>query len=209
MTSEIDVVLFDYGGVLAEEGFTAGLKAIAKVFGIDPDELFNSAVEIIYDCGYVKGIATAGDFWNEVRRKYPEVTDDDNSLTSEILSRFILRSGMMGMVRNLKHNGIRTAILSDQTEWLYMLDERDSFLHEFSPVLNSFRLGMTKRDPEMFVTASEKLEAPPSRILFVDDNAGHIKRAESAGFQTHLFFDEKTFRDDLAGRNLFDASEEN
>ncbi len=47
------VVLFDYGGVLAEEGFTAGLKAIAVAHGLDPDHFFHRATEIIYACDYV------------------------------------------------------------------------------------------------------------------------------------------------------------
>ena len=34
------VFLFDYGGVLAEEGFTEGLKAIAFKNGIDQDDFF-------------------------------------------------------------------------------------------------------------------------------------------------------------------------
>ena len=32
---KIDVVLFDFGGVIAEEGFRKGLKVIAKANGLD------------------------------------------------------------------------------------------------------------------------------------------------------------------------------
>jgi hypothetical protein len=33
----IQAVLFDYGGVLAEEGFREGLKNIARWHGLDPE----------------------------------------------------------------------------------------------------------------------------------------------------------------------------
>jgi putative hydrolase of the HAD superfamily len=36
----IKAVLFDFGGVLAEEGFREGLKAIGVKNGLDPDDFF-------------------------------------------------------------------------------------------------------------------------------------------------------------------------
>ena len=57
---------------------------------------------------------------------------------------------MLAMARALRARRIRTAILSDQTDWLEQLDRRDHFLAEFDPVLNSFYLGCTKREPETF-----------------------------------------------------------
>ncbi|MBU0482666.1 MAG: HAD family phosphatase [Proteobacteria bacterium] len=200
------VVLFDYGGVLAEEGFMAGLKAIAAGNGLEPDDFFRNATEIIYECGYVIGRATAAAFWNGIRERY-RITGDDEALTREIHTRFILRPGMMAKVRALQKNGVRTAILSDQTDWLEMLDQRDHFLAEFSPVLNSFHLGITKRDPEVFAIAEKKIKVPAERILFVDDNPGHIGRAREMGFAAHLFTAEEDFGRALAVLGLISSGE--
>jgi putative hydrolase of the HAD superfamily len=201
------VVLFDYGGVLAEEGFTAGLKAIAVANGLDPDLFFHQATEIIYACNYVIGQATAADFWRLVRRELV-ITGSDDELSNEILSRFILRRGMMDKVRAIKRQGIRTAILSDQTNWLDLLDRRDNFLLEFEPVINSYFLGRTKRDPATFNEALRILAVRPEQILFVDDNQGHIDRAVKLGLHTHLFTSETVFAEELVARDIILTSED-
>ena len=201
------VVLFDYGGVLAEEGFTAGLKAIAGTHGLEPELFFHRATEIIYACNYVIGQATAADFWHLVRRELA-IGGSDDELSNEILSRFILRPGMMAKVRALKRQGFRTAILSDQTNWLDLLDRRDNFLLEFNPVINSYYLGRTKRDPATFSEALQILAVRPEQVLFVDDNQGHIDRAAKLGLQTHLFTTEAAFGRDLPDRGIMLTTED-
>jgi len=186
------VFLFDYGGVLAEEGFTAGLKAIAMANGLDPELFFERATEIIYASKYVTGKATAADYWRSVRKEFP-IKGSDEELTNEILSRFILRPEMFAKVRAIRKQGMGVAILSDQTNWLDILDRRDGFLAEFNPVINSYYLGNTKRDPATFLEAARIIGISPGEIMFVDDNSGHIERAAVLGFQTHLFTTETDF----------------
>jgi putative hydrolase of the HAD superfamily len=196
-----EVVLFDYGGVLAEEGFAAGLKAIAEQNGLDPEHFFRKVDEIIYRCGYLTGRNSEAGFWAGVREEF-EISGSDSELTAEINRRFVLRPGMLAKVRALKAGGIRTAILSDQTDWLEQLDRRDHFLAGFEPVLNSFYLGRSKREPETFREVPRLLGVDPGRILFVDDNAGHIDRAAAQGLQVHHFIDEAGFTAGLRQRGL-------
>jgi putative hydrolase of the HAD superfamily len=195
------VVLFDYGGVLAEEGFTNGLKAIGAANGLDPDHFFDRATEIIYACAYVTGQATAADYWGLVRREFA-IVGSDEELSGEILARFLLRPGMMAKVRALKRRGLRTAILSDQTDWLDLLDRRDDFLGEFAPVFNSYHLGHSKREPATFREVLRRLAVRAEQVLFIDDNRGHIERAAGLGLQTHLFTSEAAFARDLTERGL-------
>ncbi len=198
---QVRVFLFDYGGVLAEEGFTAGLKAIAAGNGLAPEPFFERATEIIYACGYVTGKASAADYWQLVRREFP-IKADDNALNHEILSRFILRPGMIAKVRAIKKQGRRTAILSDQTNWLDLLDRRDNFLGEFDPVINSYYLGSTKREPATFMETVRIIDVRAEEILFVDDNPGHIERAAGIGLQTHLFTSETVFGREMEKRGF-------
>jgi putative hydrolase of the HAD superfamily len=195
------VVLFDFGGVLAEEGFAAGLRAIAVSRGLEPEKFFRQAERIIYDCGYVTGRNSEAGFWARVREECG-ISGSDSELTGEIQRRFILRPGMLAQVRGLQARGIRTGILSDQTDWLEQLDRRDHFLAAFDPVLNSYHLGRSKRQPETFREAVRLLGVAPGLILFVDDNPGHIGRAAALGLQVHHFLDETGFAADLRQRGL-------
>jgi len=90
-------------------------------------------------------------------------------------------------------SGIITAILSDQSDWLDLLDANYNFFQYFDAVFNSFHLGKTKRDPTTFTDTLQALKVDGKQTLFVDDNIGHIDRAAAAGLQTHHFIDRDSF----------------
>ncbi|HIJ90364.1 MAG: HAD family phosphatase [Desulfobulbaceae bacterium] len=199
--SAITTILFDYGGVLAEEGFTLGLAAIAEENALDPEHFFHTATETIYTCGYVTGKSNEQTYWQLLRSR-TGIKGEDRALTEAILSRFILRPGMLGAVRALRARGLTPVILSDQTDWLDRLNERQPFFHEFSRVFNSYHLGKTKREPSLFTDVLTTLGVAPEHALFVDDNQGHIARAAALGLKTHLFQSETLFFTDLARHGL-------
>lgn len=197
----ITCVLIDYGGVIADEGFSAGLQAIALQYGLDPESFFSLANDIVYRSGYVTGQASEHDFWHEVRRQ-SGLAADDKGLTHEILSRFTPRPGMLDLVRRLRTSGVTVCLLSDQSNWLDRLNEIHHFFPVFDRVFNSFHLGKTKRDVSLFNDVLALLNQPPSATLFVDDNAGHIARAAECGLQTHLFTDRQSFAACLRNKKL-------
>jgi len=174
------MVLFDYGGVLAEEGFREGLKDIARKEGLNPDEFFETARSLVYDSGYVTGHCDEHTYWTLVRN-LTGIRGSDESLRRSVLDRFELRSWMMDIVRCLRNHGLTVGILSDQTQWLDELDQRDGFFKEFDVVFNSYHLGRGKRDPDFFAQIALRLGVLPQEILFIDDTKGNIARAEAAG----------------------------
>jgi len=193
---DIRLVLFDYGGVLAEEGFRAGLMAIAKQAGLDPAAFFAMATEAVYTTGYVTGHGTEADFWQCLRQQ-ARLIGTDQELTREILDRFVPRPGMLALVGSLRAGGLRTAILSDQTNWLDELEARQGFSRYFEKVCNSFHTGMSKRDPATFTRTAMLLGEVPGRILLVDDNQGNTRRVERQGLHAHLFVSEPACQDAL------------
>ncbi|MFA6899865.1 MAG: HAD family phosphatase [Desulfurivibrionaceae bacterium] len=199
--SAITTILFDYGGVLAEEGFTLGLAAIARENGLDQASFFHTAAEAIYGCGYVTGKSTEHAYWQLLRRQ-TGIKGEDRALTETILSRFTLRPRMLGAVRALREQGVNSVILSDQTDWLDRLNKRQPFFQEFSRVFNSYHLGKSKREPSLFTDILATLKIEARHTLFVDDNPGHIERAAALGLKTHLFQSEELFFTDLARRGL-------
>ena len=104
---KIQAILFDFGGVIAEEGFQQGLYAIAGKFGLDRKRFFQLANEAVYNSGYVTGTGSEKDYWNEVR-KHSGIMATDEELRQEILSRFIPRDWMLEVVRSLRQQGLVT-----------------------------------------------------------------------------------------------------
>lgn len=184
----ITCVLIDYGGVIAEEGFSLGLRAIARQQGIEPKAFFALADDIVYRSGYVTGKVGEHDFWQEVRRQ-SGIIGKDNDLSQEILSRFTPRPEMLECVRQLRDRGIMVCLLSDQSDWLDRLDRIHHFFSQFDRIFNSFHIGKTKRDISLFTDVLATLHQPPAATLFVDDNVEHIVRADRCGLATHHFTD--------------------
>ena len=67
--ASINAVLFDFGGVVAEEGFREGLQAIAEEQGLDPSRLAREGMDAVYDSGFVLGTGSAAEFWKLLRHR--------------------------------------------------------------------------------------------------------------------------------------------
>lgn len=189
---DIDTVLFDFGGVIAEEGFKQGLAAIAQAHGLDEERFIQTAFDTIYDSGYVLGKAPESEFWHALRQK-TGIRGDDASLRLEIFSRFIIRDRMIDLVKQLRAQGIKVGILSDQTDMLDNLDRKYDFFRFFDYVFNSYHMGKGKRDAGLFDDIVKALNTKPNRVLFVDDDPGNVERAEGKGWQGILYVDHDGF----------------
>ena len=102
-------ILFDFGGVLAAEGFRTGLEAIGREQGLDPVETFRLGQEIVYSSGYVVGAASEASFWDEFRRR-TGITAADGELRRRILDRFLPFPKMLAAVNRLRQLGFTLAI---------------------------------------------------------------------------------------------------
>ena len=188
----VDAVLFDFGGVLAEEGWKEGLQAIARANGLKAADLLMIAADTVYETGYILGKGSEVSYWDAIRRK-TGIKGDYALLRDEILSRFILRERMMELVRKLKSERLVVGILSDQTDMLDKLNARMNFFQEFDHVFNSYHMGKGKRDATLFDDIAKRLQILPERILFIDDDPGNIERAGQKGWQTIHYADEDIF----------------
>lgn len=190
--TSIKAILFDYGGVLAEEGFRNGLLAIAREQALDVDTMPFDAMQAVYDSGYVLGHGDVHDFWALLRQR-TGLQGDDELLTQRILDGFVLRPWMIALARQLREQGYRTGILSDQTNWLDWLNARDHFYDAFDVIFNSYTMGKGKRDPGLFDEIAQRLGLSASEVLFVDDSEENIQRAKTAGWQTIHYLDREQF----------------
>ena len=65
----IRAVLFDFGGVLAEEGFSEGLEAIGREQRLPVGDMTQAGMHAVYDSGYVTGEGSEADFWALLRER--------------------------------------------------------------------------------------------------------------------------------------------
>lgn len=192
----VDVVLFDFGGVIAEEGFLDGLHSIAEVNGLDPEAFAKTGFDLVHATGYVVGKVDEPVYWESVRGA-TGIRNDDEFLRKEILDHFVLRPWMVEVVKRLRDSGMRLGMLSDQTNWLDELNSRQGFFDWFDLVFNSYRQGKSKRDPSAFSDILEAMGVEADSVLFVDDRPGNVERAREKGMHTLLYTDRETFMEQL------------
>ena len=192
MTCSVQWILFDFGGVLAEEGFVNGLRALGAEQGLDPDQVVHIGVEQVFQTGYVLGRTTEEVFW-QAMRTHAGLAGSDGHFQEIILDHFTLRPWMLELVTQLRRQGTRSAVLSDQVNWLKMLNERQAFFPLFDRVFNSFEIGQSKRDPELFSRVVSWLGIAPEEALFIDDSSGNVERAWRRGLEAIHYTGRKAF----------------
>ncbi len=192
----IKAILFDFGGVLAEEGFREGIMAIAKQNNLNEQSFFRTAEEIIYKTGYVIGKTTEKFFW-DLLSKETGLKEDYRKMRILILRRFLLRPEMLLLAERLRDQGLVVAILSDQTNWLDEINRKKPFYDRFDYVFNSYVLGKSKREPSVFGDVAQIIGTRPHLMLLVDDNIQNIKRASTAGVKAIHFTTIDEFREQL------------
>jgi len=192
MDQIIKAVLFDFGGVIAEEGFLGGVQAIGIQNGLDPKEFFNVVDALIYETGYLIGAADEAQFWNTVRSR-TGIVGNNESLKREILNRFVIRPHMLSDADTLRRGGVKVAMLSDQTNWLDEINNETLLFQHFDQVFNSYHIHKSKRDASVFIDVCSAIDTPLEQTLFIDDNINHIIRAQNQGLKTIHFITRKEF----------------
>jgi putative hydrolase of the HAD superfamily len=195
------VVLFDFSGVIASEGFRETLRALACEQGQDPEAVVEAGRDALHESGYVLGCGTEGDFWSSFQDKV-QLHGSPDQWRQRILEGFRVRPGMLNLVGELRRAGHRVGLLTNHTDWLFELDGDQPFLACFDPVYNSFSLGRSKREPALFDDLALELGVAPGKLLLIDDSPEIVDRAREQGWQAVRFKDELQLRAELARRRV-------
>jgi len=68
----IQAILLDYGGVIADEGFQNGLRALAREQGLEVTTMMNVARDTMYTSGFVLGRGSEPLLGRHARRHRPQ-----------------------------------------------------------------------------------------------------------------------------------------
>jgi len=181
MTSAaVDVVLFDLGGVLIDFG---GVAPMRELTGIESDdELWRRWLTCRWVRSFERGDCSAEDFAAGIVRDWGLPATPEAFLDS-------FGSWLAGPLAGAGElvNAVRAAVpvgCLSNTNALHWERHFASWplLDGFDYRFLSFELGLLKPDREMFDRVAALLPAPPSRVLFLDDNSLNVDGAAAAGF---------------------------
>jgi epoxide hydrolase-like predicted phosphatase len=122
------------------------------------------------------------------------VVPSDGLLVRMLAGLADLRDDMLGLVRNARRAGIRTALLSNS--WGEHYPEHQ-WAGAFDAVVISGRVGMRKPEPEIFRHTAELIGLDPSDCVMVDDIRRNIEGAAAVGMAGVLHTDFATTEAEL------------
>lgn len=201
---EIEVVVFDFGGVLAHLSQPEIRAELERALELEEGQL--SALMYTHPRwdAVASGQMTETEYWASLAthlRRSPAETRD-------FLRRMWDPQGeipeVVALARAL-HGRVRLAVLSNWTVTLESHMAAMGIDDLFEIIINSARVGSRKPDEVIFRHALDCLEVPPERILFIDDTLANVEAAQALGLNAILFTDGAQLRAELERRGLLPA----
>lgn len=206
LPSEIDAIIFDFGGVLFDIDYSAPARAF-KSLGVQNFEgLYSKANQNdLFDLLEVGTISNA-DFLEELRQ-----LTGGTLTTAQVLWAWnaILTGIPVGRVEALHSlQGRFRCFLLSNTNAIHveafepMVDDAVGLAHfksAFEKTHYSNEIGMRKPHPETYLEVCKWHNLTPSRTLFIDDSLQHVEGARKAGLHAyHLEVDQEDIREVIA-----------
>jgi len=201
----IEAVIFDYGGVLSTTPF-AGIAEFERKMGYPEKSLSQllfgkgaspqGPTEAIPDHDWHRletGRLTLDEFHQRLVARSEAALG--KPLDLGVYAQFLRDLGVgihwmvVHRVRELRAEGYRTAILTNNIkEWGRYWKESIP-LELFDVVVDSCDVGLRKPDPDIFRLTCERLGVVPEAAVFLDDTRRHVESARSFGLQAILVRD--------------------
>lgn len=186
----IKAVLFDYGGVV-KIGHPLSMD-IMEICNISKEELKkveDKRAQLVIQAE--TGVISDEQFWEEfskiISKPLPDSPKNCEKLAKKIYREtFVFVPEVIGLVKKLKTQGIRTAVLSNIYKFEAEVIREKYGYKEFDPVILSYEVGMRKPEINIYLLAIEKLKVKPEECIFIDDKEKNLLPAEELGMKTVL-----------------------
>ncbi len=189
------VIVFDFGGVMIhpDEEKTAFYDFIQSTFHFGKKTLddFRRLREF-------PNIA----FWLQLAEKY-QITLPANwkkQYDDAILKSLNISKEMRNLVKFYKEMGIQLALLSNVPAERAALYRSHGLYDDFSPVLLSCEIGVSKPDPRAFQVMLSKINTLPEECIFIDDKKENVDAAKALRIDAIQFFRMEQVVEELEAR---------
>lgn len=187
MKNKIKAVIFDLDGVIVstDECHYRAWKKMADEEGIYFDKEINNRLRGVSRMKSLEIVLEGAEKKYSAERK-SELAALKNEYYKEYIKALTpddILAGVMDNLKELKENGIKTAIGSSSKNTSEIL-ERIGLKDYFDAVSDGNNITNSKPDPEVFVKAADMLEIEYSACLVVEDAEAGIEAGKAAGMST-------------------------
>jgi len=183
--SQIQLVLFDIGGVLVKWRDTWLYHAVSKKFGIDENTLTHECEKEIINLH--SGKILENDFWKKIGKKVNSIKlqKTKKSLICETFKKKAkTNSSIIKIIKKAQENKIKVGTLSNLEKTTHHIISEFGLLADFEFQFYSHKIGFAKPDKKIFKYVLAKVPFKSSEILFIDDKISNVKTANSIGIKS-------------------------
>ena len=184
----IKAIIFDYYGVMCPRIAPLIARETGKQFGtsyksVEPvtDELLD-----LMDDDSI----TFYEYWELLKRKLKKRDvgfSDHRKIWKECTLRLEFNPKMRSLVKRLNEIGYRVPVLTNVSRKMAEYNKTKGRYKIFKPVFLSYKIGLKKPSPKIFLHALKKLKLKPNECIFIDDKESYLKGARAVGIKTILF----------------------
>jgi epoxide hydrolase-like predicted phosphatase len=202
ISTEIEAIIFDYGGVLINIDYQATVDEFKKIGIYDFDAMYSQAEQSDLFNQIETGQITPDEFVQQLLRLLPKGTEPEqvvnawNAIIKDVPKKSIK------LLKALKQKGYKIYLLSNTNalhievaniEW-----DKVSVLkieEIMDAVYYSHIVGLRKPDESIFEFVCTKHKLDVSKTLFIDDSIQHIEGAKKIGLQTYHLKNKEDIQD--------------
>jgi glucose-1-phosphatase len=181
--SKIDVLLFDLGGVLVEFSGVRDLAVLLKG-KLSEAEISEQMSRYLPTEQFGLGKLSPRDFGERFVRDWSiDLSPEDFLREFQSWSKRLL-PGAVELLTLLRPR-FRLAALSNSNELHWERNTNELGLTGFFEVaISSHQVGLYKPDPQMYLTALDRLDVSPDRVMFFDDVPAYVAAASALGIRS-------------------------
>jgi len=189
----VKVVVFDLGGVLYTYDHCKLMDDISGELGVSEPKISIAWRKFIIEYEY--GNISENEFWSFLLKELG-LECDSQILHDIVIGHFQPIDKSLELLKSLRGRYI-LGLVTNQTSWIYELNDKYKFRKYFDIVLASNEVGLRKPQREIFDLFVEKSKVNPREIIFIDDSLGYKKSVEATEMNFIHFKNPKQLRNDI------------
>jgi epoxide hydrolase-like predicted phosphatase len=197
--SKPDLIIFDLGRVLVDFDFKKVIRNLKQHSPKTEKEIRHYFARTALWDTFERGRITPQNFFKSLQKDLQLSGLSFDTFAPLWNNIFGEKTDTVAILRRLR-GSYRLAMISNvnQMHWEHIC-RHHAFMRWFDFLIPSYAVGHRKPDLEIYRLTLHRAGIPPSRAIFIDDVAGHIRAAQSLGIRSHQFHNAKKLLSDLDG----------
>lgn len=182
----IKVIYFDVGRVLIKTLSGDVNENAARILKVPPDKLlvvFRRHINKV-----AEGKLSEANFWKIIGREFRASNEQIKKLLLIFKKRRVgIQRHVLAIAKRLKKNSYQVGILSDVIPTHAKIIRKTGLYKNFSPVLLSYKTGISKRRLGAYRLAARRARVRPTEMIFFDDHKYLVLKAKKLGIKAFVY----------------------